>query len=135
MLDFNKFIENSSKFNIDEEGYKECSKRITEYTEMLHHTIGISTENGELLDALKKAIYYNKPLDLANVSEEVGDIFWYASQLLALVSKMTGVSPNEILDINTRKLTARYDQKFSEASAIDRDLEVERRILEDGVNK
>jgi hypothetical protein len=33
----------------------------------LHMAIGISGEAGELLDAVKKAVIYRKPLDIANV--------------------------------------------------------------------
>lgn len=47
----------------------------------LHMVIGISGEAGELLDAVKKAVIYRKPLDLANVIEELGDIEFYMEGL------------------------------------------------------
>lgn len=42
----------------------------------LHMAIGISGEAGELLDAIKKATIYRKPLDIANVREECGDLLF-----------------------------------------------------------
>lgn len=45
--------------------------------DMTHMRLGIFTECGELLDAIKKNYAYGKPLDLVNVGEEIGDIAWY----------------------------------------------------------
>jgi len=134
MLDYNKYTKDSSNFNITKEGYEKCKDRISNYVEMLHHCIGIVTENAELLDALKKHIYYNKDIDIPNLVEEVGDIHWYAGQLLTLTAELAGITPQEVLAINTRKLSKRYPDKFSEDSAINRDLEEERAVLEDGVS-
>jgi hypothetical protein len=36
----------------------------------------------------------------------------------------------EVMDINIKKLEARYPEKFTEDKAINRDLEAERKILE-----
>jgi NTP pyrophosphatase (non-canonical NTP hydrolase) len=48
----------------------------------LHMAIGISGEAGELLDAVKKATIYRKPLDIANIVEECGDLLFYISGIL-----------------------------------------------------
>lgn len=45
---------------------------------LAHGAIGMAGELGELLDALKKHWVYGKPLDAANVIEEIGDFYWYA---------------------------------------------------------
>lgn len=42
--------------------------------DLLHMAVGVSGEAGELLDAIKKATIYNKPLDVENMIEELGDI-------------------------------------------------------------
>jgi NTP pyrophosphatase (non-canonical NTP hydrolase) len=48
---------------------------------VLHMAVGISGEAGELLDAIKKAVVYNKPLDRENVIEELGDLEFYMEGL------------------------------------------------------
>lgn len=48
---------------------------------ILHGIIGVVTELGEAIDALKKSLYYGKELDIVNLKEEIGDILWYLSIL------------------------------------------------------
>lgn len=48
------------------------------YYHELHMYIGLAGEFGELLDAIKKSIIYQKPLDVVNCIEEMGDILFYA---------------------------------------------------------
>ena len=91
-----------------------------------HGILGIATEAGELLDALKKGIYYGKPLDPVNIKEECGDLFWY----LALICKANGWTFDEIQQQNIAKLKARYPDKFTKDKALTRDLPKERKILE-----
>ena len=93
---------------------------------LLHAAIGLCTESGEVQDALKKHLFYGKPLDKVNLAEELGDIFWY----MAILADTLGVSFDEIQEKNIAKLKARYGAKFSEAAALNRDLDTERKILE-----
>jgi NTP pyrophosphatase (non-canonical NTP hydrolase) len=94
---------------------------------LLHGAIGIATEAGELLDALKKHIYYNKELDKVNISEEIGDVLWYA----ALLCNCLEIDMRDVMDTNIAKLKARYPEKFDEDKAENRNLKKERRVLED----
>jgi NTP pyrophosphatase (non-canonical NTP hydrolase) len=93
---------------------------------LLHAVYGLSTESGELLDQFKRHIYYGQKLDLVNVEEEMGDIFWY----LAILADQLGVSFEQVMEKNIAKLKARYGEKFSQESALQRDLKNERDILE-----
>jgi len=93
---------------------------------LLHGGMGISTEAGELLDALKKHIFYGKKLDYVNISEELGDILYYIS----ICMNVLGISFEEVMEKNIEKLKARYPEKFTEDKAINRDLDTERKILE-----
>ncbi|ATH07678.1 hypothetical protein BIY24_06880 [Halobacteriovorax marinus] len=93
---------------------------------LLHAGIGLSTEAGEFLDALKKHIFYGKELDRVNLAEEMGDLFWY----LAIVADELGVNMDDVMERNIEKLKARYGEKFSEEKAENRDLKNERSILE-----
>ena len=49
---------------------------------LLHGAIGLSTESGELLDQVKKNVFYGKPLDKVNILEECGDVLWYVCLIL-----------------------------------------------------
>lgn len=93
---------------------------------LLHAAMGIMTEGAELLDALKKFIFYGKPLDTVNLAEEVGDTFWY--QAIAVDELDTDFET--IFAIIIAKLKARYGDKFNEVGAITRNLDMERAILE-----
>lgn len=99
---------------------------VPENIRLLHAVIGLETEVGELQDALKKSIFYGKPLDKVNIAEEIGDAFWY----MAILSDTLGVSFEEIMEKNIAKLKARYGDKFTESAALNRDLDTERKILE-----
>lgn len=92
----------------------------------LHMAIGIATEAGEVLDVYKKNLAYGKDLDVVNIKEELGDLMWYAVNLCTLL----GADMRELLDTNVAKLRLRYPEGFTEDSAINRDLEAERALLE-----
>lgn len=94
---------------------------------LLHAGMGLTTESGEFVDALKKWIFYGKPLDDVNLKEEIGDHFWYA----AIGADALGVLDlEEIMGPNIAKLRARYPDAFQERDAIKRDLAKERAVLE-----
>lgn len=93
---------------------------------ILHATMGICTESGELMDAVKKHLLYGKELDYTNLKEEAGDLFWY----VALLADAVGFTFEDTFDKNIAKLRARYPNKFTEHDALNRDLEKERQILE-----
>jgi NTP pyrophosphatase (non-canonical NTP hydrolase) len=48
-------------------------------TRLYHSSLGISTEAGEMDDAVKRALIYGKPFDRVNVLEECGDVLWYVA--------------------------------------------------------
>lgn len=94
--------------------------------DLLHAGIGLATEGGEFLDALKKHIFYGKPLDTVNLAEELGDILWY----VALAMRALDTTFDEQMDINIKKLAVRYPEKFDEFLAENRNLKIERDVLE-----
>jgi NTP pyrophosphatase (non-canonical NTP hydrolase) len=83
---------------------------------LLHMAIGIAGEAGELLDAVKKAAIYNKPLDVENIIEEMGDLEFY----MAGVRSYLRVARDSILKANVDKLNKRYAGKYSDQKAQDR---------------
>lgn len=93
---------------------------------LLHAGIGMATETGEFLDALKKSTYYGKDLDRVNLKEELGDLLWY----IAIAMDELDTDFDTEMKRNIEKLKARYGDKFTEDSAENRDLKKERDILE-----
>jgi NTP pyrophosphatase (non-canonical NTP hydrolase) len=92
----------------------------------LHALLGLMSETGEVADALKKHIIYDRELDLINLMEESGDVSWYQALLLSAVKK----SMQESMEKNIEKLKKRFGDKFSYDAATKRDLPAERAILE-----
>ena len=82
--------------------------------DLLHAVMGIAGESGEVLDAIKKHYFYNKPLDLENVIEELGDIEFY----LQAMRMCLGLDRKDILIANMVKLSKRYGSgSYSDAQA------------------
>ena len=81
---------------------------------MLHMAVGVSGESGELLDAIKKNVIYQKPLDRENVVEELGDMEFYMEGL----RQGLGITREETLEHNIEKLGKRYEGfKYSNDAA------------------
>lgn len=80
----------------------------------LHMCLGISGEVGELIDAVKKSIFYRKPLDRVNAVEELGDIEFYLEGL----RQGLGITREETIEGNINKLAQRYEGfAYSDAAA------------------
>ena len=120
------YIEEASKTNQKDSLGVVTRLQNIQLTELLHGAIGASTEANELLDMLKKHIYYGKEIDYINIEEEVGDLFWYC----ALICNTIGKTFEEIMEKNIDKLKTRYPNSFNNNDAINRNLEEERKILE-----
>jgi NTP pyrophosphatase (non-canonical NTP hydrolase) len=82
----------------------------------LHMAVGISGEAGELLDAVKKATIYRKPLDIANIREECGDLLFYIAGMLDSI----GATLDDVAAENVAKLSIRYGKSYSNEAAIQR---------------
>ena len=81
---------------------------------LLHMAVGVSGESGELLDAVKKTAIYNKPLDLHNVIEELGDLEFYMEG----IRQQLGITRDQCLIANMVKLERRYkERKYSDEAA------------------
>ena len=95
-------------------GLEICQEMDPHKSHNLHMIMGVSGEVGELLDAIKKAVIYNKPLDRENVIEEMGDIEFYLEGL----RQGLGISRQETLDANIEKLSVRYaGLRYSDTAA------------------
>ena len=82
-----------------------------------HGATGVCTEAGELLDAAKKYVIYDKDLDIENVIEELGDVEFY----LEVIRQAMYIDRETTLQHNMEKLARRYPgYNFSNASALHR---------------
>lgn len=84
---------------------------------LLHAALGISTEAAEILDVVKKSLFYGKEPDLEHLREEIGDLLWYVSIALDDI----GTDYEDVMARNIAKLRARYADKFTSTEAINRD--------------
>jgi NTP pyrophosphatase (non-canonical NTP hydrolase) len=100
-------------------GYDDLMKRLAAnhgQMRLMHAVMGLAGEVGEVTDAVKKSVLYNKALDVENVKEEAGDILWY----MALLLDEVGSSFEEVMQNNHDKLEKRYPTGFTEQAAIAR---------------
>jgi len=94
---------------------------------VLHGMFGIQTEAGEIGEAIDWTFMFDQPLDCTNLEEEIGDVLWYVAELCNVLR----VEVDEVMYKNIAKLqSGRFAGKFTKEEALNRDLEVERRILE-----
>ena len=116
---------NGTKEEMGEESISEIDPRI------FHAVVGIATEAAEMCDALYKALT-NQGIDLVNMREENGDLNWYQAIFYDAMKELGYEGTwDDDLEKNIAKLKARYPDKFDSDKAINRDLEKERKILED----
>jgi NTP pyrophosphatase (non-canonical NTP hydrolase) len=91
-----------------------------------HGVLGIATESAELLDIVKKTIFYGKTVDNVHIQEELGDLAYY----LFLTLDAMGADWNEVMERNVKKLQTRYPDKFTNDCAINRNIKKERQALQ-----
>ena len=104
---------------------------LSAYRRLVHAALGLADESGEFAKQVKSTIFYGEPLDRVNAIEEIGDVLWYA----ALALEALGSSLEEAMMANARKLEARYPGRFTSKMALDRDLQSEREVIEDEIDR
>lgn len=81
---------------------------------LLHMSVGAAGEVGELVDAVKKHVVYEREPDVENIKEEIGDLFFFVQELMLQYN----LTFYEILHHNVAKLEKRYhEKKFSTQQA------------------
>lgn len=93
--------------------------------QLLHASLGLTTESAEFADQIKRHTFYQKNLDKVNLIEELGDLMWY----FALACRALKVDPEEILIKNIEKLKNRYPEGFTPEDYDNRKIDQERKIL------
>jgi NTP pyrophosphatase (non-canonical NTP hydrolase) len=78
--------------------------------------MGLAGEAGEVVDLLKKEIGHGHDADPVKLSEELGDLLWYLSDLATLHN----LSLDDIAQANVLKLLKRYPTGFSSEASRNR---------------
>lgn len=87
---------------------------------LLHGCIGLCNEKGEITSVIQKRYWYGKGIPddefRDKIKDEAGDLCWHLMQILS----SQGLTFQEVLEGNIRKLKARYpDAGWSETRAAD----------------
>lgn len=115
MINFNKYEEfvstvtsNPSTNFVDfADRIGELDREGANIERLLTSGVGINAEGGEFLEIIKKMVFQGKPWNEDNREHliiELGDIMWYVAQ----ATQALGISMEEVLDTNIRKLAKRY---------------------------
>ena len=83
---------------------------------VLHWSLGLSGEVGELVDTVKKHVFYKQPFDMVNAEEELGDILFYA---VAMINEL-GLDTDYVMATLDAKLNQRYPEGYSDTDAKER---------------
>lgn len=78
--------------------------------------LGLCGESGEVADLIKKHVYQGHAFDKEKLEEELGDVCWY----IALGCEVLGISFEDVLKSNIKKLKKRYPHGFSTNDSINR---------------
>ena len=78
--------------------------------------MGLNGEAGEAIDILKKHLFQGHPLDREHLAKELGDVAWY----LAVSADALGYTLEEVLEMNVKKLRARYPEGFKVERSVSR---------------
>ena len=95
--------------------------------ELTGHCLRLAEYSGLFADfAIKKFVFYGKPFNSEPLVQNLTKIHG----IINLILQSAGYTIEDARERNIAKLKARYGAKFTEAAALERNLEVERDILE-----
>lgn len=95
---------------------------------LLHAALGLGTEAGEAMDAVRPVIAHGEEPDKENLKEELGDILYYAARLADVLD----TTLLEAMQANNRKLKERFPEKFTQKDALERDTDAEMEAVSSG---
>lgn len=85
-----------------------ANKKLTNIQQLENGLMGLNGEAGEAVDILKKHLFQGHDLDREHIAKELGDVAWY----IAVAANALGYSLEDILRMNTDKLSKRYPAGF-----------------------
>lgn len=79
--------------------------------------LGLAGESGECCDLLKKYLFQGHELEKQRLTEELGDVLWYAAELASGL----GMTLSDIAEANIKKLKSRYPDGFDVSRSLNRE--------------
>ncbi len=83
----------------------------------LNGALGMCGESGEVADIIKKHTFQGHDLKVDKIREEAGDVLWY----IAIICEALGITIEDLMEDNIRKLSARYPGGFSVDKSVNRE--------------
>lgn len=119
-------IQRELGFKLEDDYFTKSENGETYFKEFgVMYCVDLIKAAGTVLDLHKKMAYYGKPMDEVKYK----DAFYKVAKALKVLITLEGFNVSDIHERNIAKLKARYGEKFSEESALKRDLDKERTIL------
>lgn len=131
--DIKKFIYYGKQTDVIVDATKQFDETLTgvcipeDKIRLLHAGLGMLTEAAEFLQPVIESIMRATELDRVNLREELGDSMWYQAIACNVLNTTFEIEQER----NINKLQTRYPEKFTAEAAITRDLDAERKALED----
>ena len=79
--------------------------------------LGLAGDSGECCDLLKKYLFQGHELENQRLTEELGDVLWYAAELASGL----GMTLSDIAEANIKKLKSRYPDGFDVSRSLNRE--------------
>lgn len=80
----------------------------------IHGVMGVATEAAELLDLVRKGIFYGKDVRPDQILDEAGDVLWF----LALTLQQYGYTIKDAKAFNVTKLESRHGKAFNQSAVV-----------------
>lgn len=90
----------------------------TERDLLLNGVMGLCGESGECIDLVKKYRFQGHRLDREKLKDELGDVLWY----VAITCQALGVTLDDVMEHNVKKLLLRYPDGFEAERSIHREV-------------
>lgn len=83
---------------------------------LLNGVMGLNGEAGEAIDIVKKHMFQGHELNREHIAKELSDCMWY----IAVAAEGCGFTLEEIVEMNVKKLRARYPNGFEAERSLHR---------------
>ena len=95
---------------------KTANTKLTKYEALQNAVMGMCGESGETADLLKKFLWHGHDLPLDKMEKELGDVLYYVTW----AANSLGLSLEQVMRTNNKKLEKRYSNGFSEEASKNR---------------
>ncbi len=75
---------------------------------LLDASAGLAEEAGEVLGLVRKRVFQQRDVDVAQLTEELGDVLW----CLAVTADSLGLTLSDVAEANQEKLAHRHPKGF-----------------------